>query len=78
MKAFKKERQSHRSASHQAVKKVLTVLSAYKSLAEFRHPQMTEGDETTFFPRTCASEKTLFRPQVCEQRECAQRTASLL
>ena len=59
-------------------KKVLAVMSACKSLAEFHHPQMTEENETAFFPRTCASEKTLFRPQVCEQRECAPRTASFL
>ena len=29
-----------------------------------------------FFLRTCASEKTLLRPQVCERSECARRPVS--
>ena len=42
--------------------KVKSALFAYKSLAEFRHPQMTEYSEITFFPGACTSEKTLLSP----------------
>ncbi len=39
-----------------------------ESLAEFCRPQAAEEQFNPFFPRTCASEKTLLRPQVCERQ----------
>ena len=58
------------------VKVMITLKSSEEKVVE--KDSQREENEITFFPRTCASGKTLFRPQVCEQGECAQRPASLL
>ena len=54
----------------QLVEKVEMPQILCKSLAEFRHPQMTESSADLFFPGTCASEKTLLSPQACALCAC--------